>query len=51
MISRKRSCIFLLVTIVAFLKSPFVMGSSSNSAIVDQIYAHLGDLGIDTSEN
>ena len=48
---RKRLNALLLLNIIALLNSSLVKGASSNSAIVDQIYGHLGDLGIDTSEN
>ena len=51
MIARKTQVALMLMTIVSILGSPLVKGASSNSAIVDQIYGHLGDLGIDTSEN
>ena len=47
----KRLNALLLLNIIALLNSSLVKGTSSNSAIVDQIYGHLGDLGIDTSEN
>ena len=41
---RIKLCALLLLNIIALLNSSLVKGASSNSAIVDQIYDHLGNL-------